>query len=188
MTVIAWDGKTLAADKMTNFGGLHGTTVKVHRIGDKLVGGCGTTAQIQEMLKWVEKGCDPEKFPPQQRNLQECVSLLVVNKDGSLHQYESTPWPIILQNKQWAIGNGRDFAIAAMYLGKTAKEAVEVTNVLCNDCGNGVDELIFEEKITRCSDCLYLRTGYFSIPYCSHTGGQMIHTDPSVGIPDWCPL
>ena len=141
MTVVAWDGTTLAADKMTSFGGLHGTTTKVHRIGENLVAGCGTTALIQEMLRWFEGGCDPDKFPAQQRDSKESVSLLVVRKDGSLHQYETTPWPLVLHNKQWAIGNGRDFAMAAMYLGKTAREAVEIASVFCHDCGNGVDEL-----------------------------------------------
>ena len=141
MTVVAWDGTTLAADKMTSFGGLHGTTTKVYRIRDMLVSGCGMTALIQEMVQWVENGCIPEQFPPQQRDPKECVSLLVVRKGGLVHQYESTPYPLVLHNRQWAIGSGRDFAMAAMYLGKTAREAVEIASVLCNDCGNGVDEL-----------------------------------------------
>lgn len=141
MTVIAWDGVTLAADKMTSFGGLHGTTTKIYRIGEKLVGGCGRTALIQEMLQWIKDGCNPETFPAQQRDLNESVSMLVVESDGTLLQYETTPWPIVLHNRQWAIGSGRDFAMAAMYLGKTAREAVEITSILCSDCGNGVDEL-----------------------------------------------
>ena len=149
MTVVAWDGTTLAADKMTSFGGLHGTTTKVHRIGEVLVAGCGTAALMQEMLRWVEGGCDPEKFPDQQRDSRESVSLLVVRKDGPLHQYETTPWPLVLHNKQWAIGSGRDFAMAAMYLGKTAREAVEIASVLCCDCGNGVDELTHNAALTR---------------------------------------
>jgi ATP-dependent protease HslVU (ClpYQ) peptidase subunit len=146
MTIIAWDGTTLAADKMTSFGGLHGTTTKVHKIGDILVGGCGNTALIQEMMRWIHDGCQPDKFPTQQRNPQECASILVINKtQPRIIQYESTPHPIILHNPYWAIGSGRDFAMAAMFLGRTAKEAVEVACVLCNDCGNGVDTLIHVE-------------------------------------------
>lgn len=141
MTVVAWDGTTLAADKMTSFGGLHGTSVKVHRVRDLLVSGCGITALIEEMVQWVKDGCDPLKFPPLQRDSREGVSLLVVRRDGVLHQYEQTPYPLVLYNKQWALGSGRDFAMAAMYLGKTAREAVEIASVLCHDCGNGVDEL-----------------------------------------------
>jgi len=62
---------------------------------------------------------------------------------------------------------------------------------------NVADRIFFDEdeeptptvkKPVKCSDCLHLRVGHFSIPYCSHPNGLMIHTDPSVGVPHWCPL
>lgn len=193
MTVIAWDGITLAADKMTNFGGLYGTTTKVHHIGDKLVGGCGTTALIQEMINWIKNGCDPEKFPEPQRDPNECAAVLVVNRDGTIHQYESTPWPIVLQNKQWAIGSGRDFAMAAMYLGKTAAEAVEITSALCNDCGAGVDVVSFgsqhveQVKPTRCVECKFYRGGSSNCFYGPYTR-QIIEVDHAIRVPYWCTL
>ena len=145
MTVVAWDGTTLAADKMTSFGGLHGTTIKVHKFRDVLIGGCGLASLIEEMVQWVKDGCDPLKFPAQQRDPKECVSLLVIRKGGWIHQYESTPYPLKLSNANWAIGSGRDFAMAAMFLGKTAREAVAVASALCNDCGNGIDELTHDD-------------------------------------------
>lgn len=141
MTVIAWDGKTLAGDKLMSFGGLHATATKVHRVGNKLVGGCGTSAVIQEMKHWIGNGADPAKFPASQRDVKENASILVVNADGTLHQYEHTPFPLVLENRMWAIGSGRDFAMMAMHLGRTASEAVLLTNLLCHDCGNGVDTL-----------------------------------------------
>lgn len=145
MTVVAWDGKTLAADKRTSFGGLHATTTKVHRLSDgRLVSGTGATAQLQEMRHWLQAGADPETFPAAQRDGKECVSLLVVQRDGSLIQYENTPYPMALENRQWAIGSGRDFAVMAMHLGKTAAEAVQLTALFCHDCGNGVDALELE--------------------------------------------
>jgi ATP-dependent protease HslVU (ClpYQ) peptidase subunit len=61
-------------------------------------------------------------------------------------QYESTPHPLVIQDKHWAIGSGRDFAIMAMHLGKTAAESVELASLFCNDCGNGVDTLELEPK------------------------------------------
>lgn len=39
------------------------------------------------------------------------------------------------------MGSGRDFAIAAMHCGKTAREAVEIASLYENGCGNGVDVL-----------------------------------------------
>ena len=141
MTIIAWDGKTLSADKRTSMGGLHGTTTKLHKICGRLVGGAGTTAHIHEMLKWLENGCDAEKLPASQRDPKECVSLLVIEPDGKVRQYESSPYPLQIENKFWAIGSGRDFAMTAMYLGKTSREAVEIASALCDGCGNGIDSL-----------------------------------------------
>ena len=145
MTVIAWDGTTLAADKMTSFGGLHGTTTKLHRIGSLLVGGCGNTAMIQEMLTWIKNGRQVDKFPERQRDPQECTSIMVISEDSVILQYENTPYPLVIQNPYWAIGSGRDFAMASMFLGKTALEAVEVASTLCNDCGNGIDVMFRSE-------------------------------------------
>jgi len=53
---------------------------------------------------------------------------------------------------------------------------------------NWVPQQVTVKKPVKCSDCLHLRVGHFSIPYCYHPNGLMIHTDPSVGVPHWCPL
>lgn len=145
MTVIAWDGKTLAADKRTNFGGLHATTTKVHRLPDgRLVGCAGNTAQIAEMVHWLGAGADPEKMPACQRDAKECVSALVIEPGGRVLQYENTPHPIVIENPAWAIGSGRDFAMAAMWLGQDARDAAIVACQLDCTCGNGIDTLEFE--------------------------------------------
>lgn len=143
MTVVAWDGRTLAADKRTSFGGLHALTTKVHRVGDALVAGCGTTALIHEMVEWLRRGADPATFPAAQRDSKESCSLIVVRAGEPVLQYETTAYPLVIENRQWAIGSGRDFAIMAMHLGKSAPEAVELTAHFCHDCGNGVDALGF---------------------------------------------
>lgn len=144
MTVVAWDGKTLSADKRTSFGGLHATTTKLHRVGAALVSGSGSAALIKEMVAWVGAGCDPDTFPALQRDEKTCCSFLVVNPSGPLLQYDQTPYPLTIENKQWAIGSGRDFAMMAMHLGKTSAEAVELTSLMCSDCGNGVDSMEHE--------------------------------------------
>lgn len=81
MTVIAWDGKTLAADKRVGYGNMHRTTTKIRRVGDALVGCSGS---------------------------------------GSL-------------------------AVAAMHLGKSAREAVEIACLYDMNCGNGIDTLELAE-------------------------------------------
>lgn len=42
-----------------------------------------------------------------------------------------------------AIGTGRDYARAAMHLGRNAVEAVQVAILFDENCGNGVDTLTF---------------------------------------------
>lgn len=145
MTVIAWDGKMLAADKRTNFGGLHATTTKIHRLKDgRLVGCAGNTAQIAEIVHWLSTGADADKLPSVQRDPKECVSALVIEPCGRVLQYENTAHPIVIENRCWAIGSGRDFAMAAMHLGKTAHQAVTLACELDSSCGNGIDMLTLE--------------------------------------------
>lgn len=144
MTVIAWDGKHMAGDKRTNFGGLHATTTKVHRIRECLVGCAGNTAQIIEMQKWFAEGAKREDFPAAQRDVKECVSMLVIEPSGRVLQYENTPDPMVIENPFWALGSGRDFAMAAMYMGRSAEHAANVACALDMGCGNGIDVLALE--------------------------------------------
>ncbi len=146
MTTIAWDGQTLAGDKRTSFGGMHATTTKVHRmpIGPyqgALVAGAGPAVLIQEMLRWIATGADPQSFPQSNRTEDKCCCILVVTPEGRLLYFDNTPDPMTIENEQWAIGSGRDFAMAAMFLGKDAVEAIVVASALDTGTGNGVDAL-----------------------------------------------
>lgn len=141
MTTIAWDGKTLAADKRFTIGGCAATGTKIFHLEDLLVGFSGSAAQAMEMLAWLEAGEDPEEFPASQRDADDAVAVLVVRKGGWIDVYERTPFPMRIEDKFYAMGSGRDYALAAMHLGKTAREAVEVSCVFEVDCGNGIDEL-----------------------------------------------
>lgn len=140
MTVIAWDGKTLAADKLANFGGLSRTVTKIRRIGDLLVAASGTTWGAAEAFAWVERGRKPEDFPAVLRDKDDWVPLLVVEA-GRIWLYERGPHRTEVEDRLFAMGNGRDFALAAMYLKADARMAVEVASHFCPDCGLGVDTL-----------------------------------------------
>jgi ATP-dependent protease HslVU (ClpYQ) peptidase subunit len=143
MTTIAWDGRTLAADKRTSFGSRHLTTSKVHRINGALVAGAGETAKIIEMVEWLRAGANPHTLPDNQRT-DNCVSLLVITPEGEVREYSSGPYPMVVENAQWAIGSGADFARVAMHLGKSAREAVEIACMFDSSSGNGIDTLEFE--------------------------------------------
>ena len=144
MTCIAFDGRTLAADKRTSYGGLHRTTTKIFRVDDMLVGCAGNSAVGKEVVEWIRRGRKAEDFPRKQAEDSTSCSVIVIERDGSILNYDVTPFPIRIEDKIFAVGSGRDFALAAMFLGKTASEAVLVASAFDTGCGNGVDELTLE--------------------------------------------
>ena len=148
MTVIAWDGKTLAADKRAVQGSLIRTTTKIFRSQrvKALLAYAGEAAGGNEMVFWFESGAVARDFPEKQRDPDKWAGLLVVYRDGTLHRYEHTPHPVVFEDATHALGSGRELALMAMHLGKTAKEAVELACLFDSGCGNGVDTLTFDKE------------------------------------------
>lgn len=138
MTVIAWDGQVLAADKRGTQAGLVRTITKIERYGNQLLGVSGETHIGAEMSAWFKAGADPEKFPPKARDDE---ATLMVVREGQVWLYVTSPYPLLVEDRSTAIGSGRDFAIAAMALGLDAKAAVELASRFDAGCGNGVDTL-----------------------------------------------
>ena len=133
----------LAADKRSCVGGLHRTVTKIHRIGRLLVGGSGEPALIGNVLAWIGAGRDPATFPASQRDKDDWQPVMVI-EDGAILIYERSPYPVRWHDTIAAIGSGRDFALAAMHLGKTAEVAVAVASHFDPGCGNGCDALTIE--------------------------------------------
>lgn len=143
MTVIAWDGTTLAADKrMTNSYGNILTVTKIERIGDRLVGFTGSADRIGAFRRWLENGAQPSEYPENPKD--DNVFVHVITPDGKVYRYEDTPWPTLIEDAVYAAGSGADAARAAMLLGCTSARAVEIASLIDAGCGNGVDTLTFE--------------------------------------------
>lgn len=143
MTVIVWDGYTLAADKRCVYGGMINTVTKIWRVGDQLIGGAGEFGLVEEMKCWIEAGAKPAEFPAPQRT-DGWAAMIAIDANGA-RLYEKTPMPIRYdQGMPVTLGSGRDFARAVLHLGHDAVYAVEVASALCNSCGNGVDVLTLE--------------------------------------------
>lgn len=147
MTVIVWDGKTLAADKLGDAGGHRLSVTKVRRHGDVLAGGAGDADYVSAMHAWVDSGAKPEEFPEHQGDDDKCANFMTVDRQGVIRLYGRTPHPIKIDpGCTYAIGSGRDYALTALHFGKTAREAVEVAIALNSTCGIGVDELTLEAQ------------------------------------------
>jgi ATP-dependent protease HslVU (ClpYQ) peptidase subunit len=141
VTVIAWDGKTLAADRMMGFGSSKSTVTKIFKVDGMLFGFAGHAATGSALANWVRLGRNPDDFPSAQRGSEYSGSLLLIEPDGVILHYSTEPYPMIVEDSFYAVGSGDEFALAAMFLGKTAREAVEVACALCPTCGNGIDTL-----------------------------------------------
>lgn len=143
MTVIAWDGKTLAADKQVTLFSAKITTTKVRRIKregriPEVLAWTGDQDSGQAMAEWYEAGADPAAFPECQRDSEAWTRLIVADRYGAKY-YDRAPFATKVEDAFAAWGTGSDFAIMAMHLGKTAREAVELTCLFAVGCGNGMD-------------------------------------------------
>lgn len=141
MTTIAWDGRTLAGDRRGNAGGMAYELSKIRRTADgRLLGFSGDIGVGMLMLDWLDRG---GARPPQQ-DTDRWATVLEITPDGACwcHGRDSR-WRI--EQPFFAIGSGRDFALAAMALGRSAAEAVDLAARFDTGTGNGVDALALAE-------------------------------------------
>lgn len=144
MTVIAWDGKTLAADKQTTSGGTTGTVTKIHRVPGGIVGFTGNEGHAVALLAWFLDGRNPDKWPKKSGN--NCASAVYITADGMFcYTGEDGPFASKHEDKRDAWGAGYAYALAAMHLGHNALEAVQVACALDINCGMGIDTLELEQ-------------------------------------------
>lgn len=140
MTVIAFDGKTLAADKcLTEGGGIARTVTKIEQHHGALLAIVGNWDIGAELREWWKRGANPAEFPEKARDDK---STLIVFANGSIKSYSTGPFPMLIEQEKCAFGSGRDYAEATMYLGANAIKAVQVACHFQTDCGNGVDMLM----------------------------------------------
>lgn len=141
MTVIAWDGKVLAADRLAESVGLARTMTKIRRTSSgALIGAAGRTSYCVAVMAWYEAGADPDKYPKTQDS-DDFADMVVIETCGRVLKYERCSAPMHFEDKTFAMGSGRDYAMAAMYLGCDAIKAVEVACAHDVSCGNGYDAL-----------------------------------------------
>jgi hypothetical protein len=142
MTVIAWDGQTLAVDRQINAGNLRHLGDKGRMFYDSRLGlefavaWCGACENGITKANWFQHDRDPARWP----NLGEKegdYALLVVACRYACWGFHMHP---IAQRVlgPYAWGSGRDYAISAMGLGLTAPEAITHSFRFDTSCGMGV--------------------------------------------------
>ena len=142
MTTIAFDGCTFAADtKSVDTHGLIDTVPKIFHVKNLLVAGAGMYGEILTWVDWVRSE-DGDILTQKQPHLKRC-SCMVVNKlDGKCYRLCGERL-VLCERRFHAIGSGRDYALMAMHLGKSAWEAV----VLASQFDNDTNDIVVAENL-----------------------------------------
>lgn len=141
MSVIVWDGLTLAADRRVVEGSSIATTRKITTCAKGLLGYSGPIDLGEELQHWFIYSGKPHNFPDSVRKTDHWPVLLVITSKRQIQVYEQTPFPLVIYDSFYAIGSGAPYALAALYLGQDATSAVEVASHFDCRCGNGIDTL-----------------------------------------------
>lgn len=138
MTTIAWDGKTIAADRRSSY---HGNpSKKLRRMKDGSVcGGAGESEAIRQAISFLDN--DRDSMPSKGEQ-----TILRVFADGRAEYTHELGERMAIELPYFAIGTGRDYAMGALAMGATAQQAVEIASRFDSDSGGGVDVLTPEMK------------------------------------------
>ena len=142
MTIIATDGKSMAAD---GFGICNDIIVsesdkKLFRHNESIFGCCGNSDDHELFKRWLEEGASRENLP----KLDEHFGAVELAKDGIWLWFNSgirTPTPA-----PYAMGSGQVVGLTALKMGKSPREAVEMACALCVNCGGDILEMSLEER------------------------------------------
>lgn len=141
MTVIAWDGKSIAADRRAERGGVVCIATKLIKGRDGwMLATCGRMDQGIALKNWFNDGAEPKTYPA---FMKDDDTTLIAIKGKQVRVWESLPEPSSYNDKFSAWGSGAEFAIGAMAAGATALEAVKIAGKHCVTCGNGYDVIHF---------------------------------------------
>ena len=134
MTTIAYKDGWLAADSCCSIGNYHTNSKKLYTVPNVgIVGFAGAGNAMFKIADWWMEGCKGEAPTVDGDKGEACIGVLVSRK-GVFALFDGIH-PMLIDDPQFAIGSGSDFAISAMSLGKNAKEAVE--HAMQFDVGTG---------------------------------------------------
>lgn len=138
MTVIAFDGRYVAADRMAENNGTAMTVRKLRVHGPQVLAFNGTADHGSMLMQWFVEGRDPKTFPTVP-DPKYAAYLDVFERGKPVMHFELFPVAMFFEDPIYAAGSGRDLALGAMAMGAPAKEAVEIASRFDVNCGMGVD-------------------------------------------------
>lgn len=140
MTTIAWDGKTLAVDRMMIAGGLKLTSRKLFACGTYAYAASGSAAEAVEIAEWLRSGTDCARAPSFEET--SCYGIAIRRADASLFYLMGKKVQLVPSFDPFAAcGSGQDLALAALALGKSAVQSVNFAARFNAFTGLGVDSV-----------------------------------------------
>lgn len=139
MTILCWDGKTLAADRSAVSDGIRYQTTKIWRFKKELLGIIGQLSLGVAMVEWYQSG-KVSPFPIGGSDSEG--SLILIDKKGHVWEFEGSPVPFRIEGPFCSFGSGAEGGLVALDLGCTAVEAVIVVSKYNTGCGGGYDSLV----------------------------------------------
>jgi hypothetical protein len=126
------DFMEIAADSMCSGDDIHYLVEKLRKGKTSVYGAAGDWDKILKFYSALEDKGELDS---------ECdIEVLELRNDG-LWVYEGTIIPARIKNRFYAIGSGSAYALAAMHLGKSPKEAVAIAALFDPGTGGPIDTL-----------------------------------------------
>ena len=141
MTVVVWDGKTLAADRQATRGNSRTMVKKIFRFDGVIYGFSGGCKEAALFKAWVEAGRVFENFKNYLDVKESDFTAIMIDTKKRCWIFQQSPIPYEVLSKTHVIGSGFEYATAALQFGKSAVDAVKFA--VKNDiyCGMGVDSM-----------------------------------------------
>ena len=153
MSVVAFDGTYLAADRCGTFGERSMVIPKLEIIDLKsrryAIAIIGDSKMAHRVIDWMRRNIelapqDREEYPslPSVPNVEHTAIVAYnFNSEVTVEEYSDSKFPEFVHSDNLFIawGSGRHIANGAMYMGADAKRAVEAANYLSPYCGFGYD-------------------------------------------------
>lgn len=147
MTTIAFDGRSIAADRMCSIGNtpVRSPHPKIRRLVYKnlpaVMGTSGSVEYGHALVDWLQAGAHAGKEPELSNDGDSNYCTVLLATKESVYLFSNSCVGVPLGAIPWAAGSGADYALGAMAAGASAKRAVEIAITLDVNSGCGVDVL-----------------------------------------------
>ena len=150
MSIIVWDGNSLAADKQLTSGNSKHSITKARKINGHLCGVAGELEELNAYFDYIKEytECPESAVHIYPENLKQGKSdCLVITPNKEILLFFKSPTPTKIDMNCFAIGQGADAAILLMRDGNySSPEVVIFVSSINIYCGMGTTELYLDDR------------------------------------------